>query len=257
MKKRLVIGNWKMYLESPKEAKDFCVTLRRKARGFAGVDVFLAPPFPLIPVVAEVLGSAPMRVGAQTVSAYSDDKHTGEVSVKMLKESGASFCIVGHSERRNLPAGGGETDEVIRAQLDAATGAGLTVVLCIGERERQAEGQHFSVIEKQLSAALEKLPKGEVGKVIIAYEPVWAIGKGLDEAMKPADLQEMHIFIKKTLAELLDRRAALRIPILYGGSVDATNALTLITEGGVSGFLVGHASAHIESFLEILKAVRK
>jgi triosephosphate isomerase len=242
-----------MYLESPKEAQDFCVMLRRKARGFAGVDVFLAPPFPLIPVVAEVLSSAPMRVGAQTVSSYLDGKHTGEVSVKMLKESGASFCIVGHSERRAL----GETDAMVRAQLDAAVGAGLTVVLCIGEAERQADGQHFSVIEKQLSSALEKLPLWAVGKIIIAYEPVWAIGKGPEDAMKPADLQEMDIFIKKTLAELLDRRSALRIPILYGGSVDATNALTLITEGGVSGFLVGRASAQIESFLEILKAVRK
>lgn len=252
-KKRLVIGNWKMYVESPHDAQDFAVTLRRKSRGFAGVDALVAPPFPLIPAVADALSSSPIRVGAQTVSAYNDGKRTGEVSAATLKELGVSFVIIGHSERRVM----GESDATVRAQLERAVEAGLTAVLCIGETERSGDGEHFSWIERQLGSALNKLPMSSVGKIIIAYEPVWAIGKRAEEAMQGADLQEMQIFIKKTVAELLDRKAAQRIPILYGGSVDASNAQTLLVEGGVSGFLVGRASASVESFLEILKVCKK
>lgn len=264
MKKRLVVGNWKMYIESPEEARAFALNLRRRARGLSGTAVYLAPPFPLLPEVAEVLESSPVLVGAQALSPSGDGQHTGDVSGKMLKASGASFAIVGHSERRLRSGGSGESNDVVRAELEQAVAAGLAPLLCVGEHEHEHDGpstdfrigDHFSFIESQLSSALKNIPKNTLSKLIVAYEPVWAIGKRAEDAMQPAELQEMVIFIRKTLAELLDRKLALKVPVLYGGSVESTNARALLDEGGVSGFLVGHASAHLDSFLEIIKACK-
>jgi triosephosphate isomerase len=256
MKKRIVVGNWKMFIESPKDASLFATALRRRARSVSGVNVYLAPSFTLLPTVAQVLNSSPIRVGAQTISAYEDAPHTGDVSAKMLKNVGASFVIVGHSERRVLPRGPGESNDMVREELSRAAEAGLTPILCVGERERENDGEHFSFIETQLSSALKNMPKNMLSKILIAYEPVWAIGKRSEDAMQPQQLQEMVIFIRKTLAELLDRKLALKIPVLYGGSVEPDNAKSLITEGGASGFLVGHASTDLESFLEIIKACK-
>ncbi len=248
-KKRLVVGNWKMYIEKPEDARAFALALRRKVRGLVGVDVSIAVPFTLLPEVSEVLESSSVRVGAQTISPHGDGKHTGDISGVMLKGAGALFTIIGHSERRAA----GDTDAAVRNQLERTLAAGLAPVLCIGEEMRHQDGEHFSIIEEQLSSALKNVPKNTLKKLVVAYEPVWAIGKRVEDAMKPADLQEMVIFIRKMLAHLLDREAALKIPILYGGSVEAANAAQLLKEGGVNGFLVGRASAHVESFLEIIK----
>jgi triosephosphate isomerase len=253
MRKRLVIGNWKMYIESPEEAREFAVVLRRKVRGLTGVDVSLAVPHPFMKALADMLESSPIKVGAQTVSPQIEGAHTGEVSAKMLKEVGALFSIIGHSERRAQ----GESETVVRAQLEHALEVGLAPVLCVGESSRGHEGEHFSFIEAELTSALRNIPKNILRKLVIAYEPIWAIGKSAAEAMKPGELQETVIFIRKVLAELLDRQAALKVPVLYGGSVDHDNAPQLIAEGGIQGFLVGRASAHIESFLAIIQAVRQ
>jgi triosephosphate isomerase len=156
---------------------------------------------------------------------------------------------VGHSERRAA----GDSDETVHAALRAAAGAGLVSILCVGETERDAGGAHFSFVEGQLSSALKDFPKQSASKLVVAYEPVWAIGKTAADAMKPQELREMAIFIKKTLAGIFERKAALRVPILYGGSVEPENARALIAEGGVGGFLVGHASTSVDSFIEILK----
>lgn len=129
-------------------------------------------------------------------------------------------------------------------------------ILCIGEREREKDGGHFELLEEQLVSALKGVPPSMLKKLVIAYEPVWAIGKHSESAIGPADLQEMVIFIKKVLADILDRKVALKVPIIYGGAVEPENAPSLIAEGGISGFLVGHASAQVEQFLEILEACR-
>ncbi len=247
-RKRLIVGNWKMYIEKPEDARVFALAVRRKLRGLTGVDVWIAPPTPFVAEVANILESSPIKVGTQKVTHHKDPKHTGSISATMLKGIGASFVIVGHSEYR-LAAG---TNDKVRAQLERTIEAVLAPILCIGEESREADGEHFSVIEEQLSSALKNIPKNTLKKLVIAYEPVWAIGKHAEDAMKPADLQEMMIFIRKMLADLLDREMALKIPILYGGSVEAENASALLKEGGVNGFLVGRASAHIESFLEII-----
>lgn len=250
-KRRLVVANWKMYIDSPEEARRFASTFRKRARIFKGVDVVLAPSFPLVPVVAEILKGSTIKIGAQTVSEFEDAPHTGEVSAATLKHSGVTFVIIGHSERRAQ----NESDAVIHAQLERALLAGLTTVLCVGERERDAAGSHFSLIESQL-AVLKNLPLRAIARIIIAYEPVWAIGKTAADAMKSAELREMSIFIKKTLAEQFDRAHALRVPILYGGSVEPDNAHALMAEGNINGFLVGHASADIGQFLDILRQCR-
>jgi triosephosphate isomerase len=248
-KKRLVVGNWKMYIESPDAAKKFAASLRKKSRSFVGTDAWLAPAFPLLPLVAAALKGSSIKVGAQTISIHAEGAHTGEVSAKMLKGLGVSFVLIGHSERRAA----GESDEVIRAQLAAALGAGLTAILCVGEEEREPDGSHFAHIANQIHRALHGVTP-VAGRLIVAYEPVWAIGKTAAEAMRGEDIEETAIFIRKILSEALGREAVSRVPILYGGSVEPANAQTLIKEGGINGFLVGHASADVDSFIEILKA---
>jgi len=256
-KKKLIIANWKLYIEKPEEAKQFARALRLKTKIFSRAVVVVAPSYPLIPVVAAALKGSPLKIGAQAVSSFTGGAHTGYVSGALLKNSGVSYAIIGHSERRAQVLDGvqaaGETDEVIAAQLRAAIAAKLIPVLCVGEREREQSGAHFSVIENQLRAALTGLPKKGI-PLVIAYEPVWAIGKTAAEAMKPADMREMAIFIKKTLAGIFERTAALHTPILYGGSVEEENAAALISEAEIDGFLIGHASAAVSSFAGILKA---
>lgn len=248
MKKR-VIGNWKMYVEKPKEAAAFIAKLRRSAKNFSGVSVSIAPPFPLLPLIAK---KGSIEFGAQTVSAHAAGAHTGEVSAATLKASGASFVIVGHSERR----ASGETNKDVAAQIERALEENLHVVLCVGELERDTAGTHFSFVAEQLTTALAVI-QNKANKLTIAYEPVWAIGKTADEAMKAGELEEMVIFIRKTLADVLERATALRVPILYGGSVDGSNAATLLEGTGITGFLVGRASSTVDSFIEIINACKK
>jgi triosephosphate isomerase len=253
MKKRLVIANWKMYVEDKEAATTFARALRARMRTFANVEVSIAPSFVLLPAVSEALSRSNIAAGAQYLSSFAKGAHTGEISGKMLQDAGATFTIVGHSERRGL----GETNEMVRAQVLEASDAGLGVVLCVGERERDTGGEHFSYIKEQLSSALTNLPKKAVSKLILAYEPVWAIGKLAQDAMKPQEIQEAAIFIRKTITGVLPPDAAKKVPILYGGSVEESNAGAILKDGGVNGFLVGHASAHLENFLGILKACKE
>ena len=252
MKKKTIIGNWKMYVTKPEDAKKFASSLRRKTREFPSTEVSIAPSYVLLPTVIAAFKNSSIKVGAQSASQYKDQKRTGEVSAEMLKATGATFALVGHSERRAM----GETHEQIRAELERVLEVGMTAVLCVGEEERDPSGAYLSVIVAQLTSALEGLTY-KPGKLIIAYEPVWAIGKTATDAMTGQDLREMTIFIKKTLAEHVDRAHALKVPILYGGAVEAENAASLLKAGDVSGFLVGHASTDIDSFVGILKTLAK
>lgn len=251
-RKRLVIGNWKGYIESAGAAGDLARTLKRKTRTLSGVDVAVAPPAPFLPDVARILESSPIKVGAQNVSGTEGPAHTGEVSAAMVRSAGGQFAIVGHSERRAL----GESNESVHGQLVAAAHAGLMPVLCVGELERTEDGAHFSYIAEQLRSALAGA-QSLTSKLVVAYEPVWAIGKRYDQAPSAAVVREAAIFIRKTLAEALSRQAALRTPILYGGAVEPENAHAFITDGDVAGLLVGHASASPDSFLDILNACKK
>jgi len=251
MKKKLLVGNWKMYIEKPEEAKRFIAACKRKAQNISGVDVVLAPSFTLLPTLAAAAGSR-IKIAGQTVSPFDDAQHTGEVSAVMLKAAGAAWVIVGHSERRATEGA------LVPAQVAAAHNAGLMVVLCVGETERDPSGAHFSVVAGQLAQALMGANgKPAAAKVVVAYEPVWAIGKDASEALPPAELREMVIFIRKNLVDILGRAVGLKIPILYGGSVDARNAPGLLAEGDISGFLVGRASTDVTSFIELMRICKK
>lgn len=252
IKKRLVVGNWKLFIDKPEDARSFALALRRKLRGMSGVEVSIAPPLTMLKEIAGLLESSPIRVGAQTISKFEGGAHTGDVSGAMLKHAGALFVVVGHSERRAQ----GDTNEDVHEQLQNAASNGVSPILCIGEETRGQDGEHFSIIEEQLTSALKNIPKNSLKKLVVAYEPVFTIGKTAKDAIKPAELEEMVIYIRKLLADILDRRIALKIPILYGGSVEGENAAELLKTGGVNGFLVGHASAHIDSFFEILIACK-
>lgn len=250
MAKRLVVANWKMYIERHETAAALAKELKRKLSKLTGVDVVLAPAFPLIPAVSMAVRKTSVRIAGQTLSKFEDGARTGEVSGLMLKNSGASAVIVGHSERRAE----GESDEDVRAQIKQAGAAGLRIILCIGEAEREASGAHFSLVADQLRRALSGEGRPPASKLVIAYEPVWAIGKSAAFAMKPAEVEESVLYIRKILAETYGRAEALRIPVLYGGAVEPENAGELIADGGVSGFLVGHASTDPAAFLRILTA---
>jgi triosephosphate isomerase len=251
--KKIIIGNWKMYVEKPEEAKQFLAVLKRKIKNISGTEAWIAPPFPMLPTLAAAAKNSPIKIGAQAVSPFDEPMHTGDVSAKMVKAAGASFAIVGHSERRAI----GETNEMVRAEMQHALAAGLTAVLCIGEKERDPHGAHFNFVVEQLNSALIGIDKKYFSRIVVAYEPVWAIGKHAADAMQPAQLEEMVIFIRKTLADALERSLAQKIPILYGGSVEAENVKSLLRETGINGFLVGHASAGVDSFSSIILSCQK
>jgi triosephosphate isomerase len=259
VKKPIIAANWKLYIEEEEQAKKLAAVMKRKVAAHPSIDVVLMPPAPFISTIARTLGKSSIAVGAQAISAFSGGAHTGYISAASVKEAGATWTLVGHSERRaqtldGLPAAA-ENDDALAAEVRAAEAAGLKVMLCVGEVERDPSGTHFGAVALQLTSALKVAPK--LGKLAIAYEPVWAIGKSAAEACKPADLEEMAIFIRRTLTELFGRAAAAKIPILYGGSVDASNARELLRQGGVSGFLVGRASTDAKAFIELLQSCKE
>lgn len=236
-----------MYLEAPEDISALTRSLKRRIAK-TSVQTVLCPPLPFIAAVAR----SGFEAGAQDVSLFDEGAYTGEVSARMAKNAGASYALIGHSERRAL----GEGDDAVAQKLLRAAEAKLVPILCVGEKERNASGSHFVAIEEQLRSALQSAKK-KMPPMVIAYEPVWAIGKRAEDAMKPAELQETVLFIRKTIASLYGRKAGLATPVLYGGSVEAGNAEELSKEGGIQGFLVGRASADPAQLASIIKIVSK
>lgn len=260
MKKLIIAANWKLYVRSAAEAKKNIAALKRMRGLSSAIELLVLPPAALLPAVAHAAKGGGIALGAQAVSPFNDGAYTGYESAEILKDVGAMWALVGHSEQRaqmldGIP-GAGASFELVSAQVRAANAAGLRVLLCVGERERDPSGAHFSEVAEQLQSALAEFPNTGA-KLAIAYEPVWAIGKSANEACTPADLEEMVIFIRRTLTEIFDRTAAVKIPILYGGSVDSSNARELLRQGGASGLLVGRASADAKEFIELLRTIQE
>jgi triosephosphate isomerase len=244
----LVAANWKMH-KTRAEADAFCDAFVPSAAELHEVDVVLCPPFTALAEVALRCGGTELRVAGQTMHAEPAGAYTGEVAAPMLVDAGAWGVILGHSERRTLF---GETDEALAEKVPAALGAGLAPILCIGETESERDaGETEAVLRRQVEADLARVDGGALAEVVIAYEPVWAIGTGRTATDDQA--QEAIAFIRSLLAAR-DGSAAERVRILYGGSVKAGNAAGLAARPDIDGALVGGASLDPGEFLAICRA---
>jgi len=250
--KKLVIGNWKMNPETLDEAKKIFSSLKRQAGKFRKIQTVICPPFLYLTTLLAQKKNG-LTIGAQDSFWVPSGAYTGEVSALQLAKEKVGYCIVGHSERREL----GESDELVNKKLKALIRAGIIPVLCIGEKERDHDGFYLARIKDQIRIALQGVKVGGLSHLVIAYEPIWAIGKGAKEAITGEKLHQMSIYIRKVLSDLYNKRAAFKTPILYGGSVDEFNAGEIIKEGQVQGFLVGRASLDIKSFTKIMEIVNK
>jgi len=244
----LIVGNWKLH---PTNLADAVALAGGVAQATKTEEpyVAVAPPFPYLSEVGKKMKKKPVALAAQDVFAQAAGPFTGEVSTPQLKDLGVTFVIVGHSERRAM----GETDEAVRAKTDAVLKHRLTPIVCIGERERDEQGSFYSYIEQQLHALTEGMKPAELKRVVIAYEPIWAIGTG--NTATAVDVKEMQLFIETYLTKRFGRLAARAVRLLYGGSVKPHNAAELHAEGGMNGFLVGGASLQAKDFQAICTAV--
>jgi triosephosphate isomerase (TIM) len=241
-------GNWKMN-KTTGEAIDLVRELKAAISGVKGVEVAVAPPFTALYAVCKELEGSSIRLAAQNLYWEEKGAFTGEVSPLMLKEVGCHYVIIGHSERRQFF---GETDETVNRRIKAALAQGLKVIFCIGEilKERE-EGKTFSVIERQVEDGLKNLSDKEMKNMVIAYEPVWAIGTG--KTATPGQAEEVHRFIRGKIEKLYSREVSEEIRIQYGGSVTPENIKGLMEQANIDGALVGGASLKAESFSKIVR----
>lgn len=236
------------------DAKKLTSTLAKVLGKKSAVTIVVAPPTAHLADVSALISRTPLKLAVQNVSVYKEGPHTGEVSVPMLLDYKVTHTIVGHSERRSL----GETDEEVNTKVLLLLKNGIIPILCVGEHERDASGKQYGFVETQLLKALVGVTRTQLAKVIIAYEPVWAISKGdgKGETATAEHAHEMKLFIQKVLVQLYGRKTAFAVPILYGGSVNVANAEELFTKGEVNGFLVGGASLDAKAFTAIISIVR-
>lgn len=247
---RTVVFNWKMHPPEVGKAKELFLDIRKAAARRPRVETVVAAPFPYLAELRKLTTGKHTKLGAQDAFWERAGAYTGEVSASMLASVGVSHVIVGHSERRAL----GETNDMVSRKVAATTRAGLVAVVCVGESERDPHGRYLADVEAQVRAACAgvRTPK----RLIIAYEPVWAIsaGDGNGTTASPEDVHEMGIFIRRILSDIYARRTAEQVRILYGGSVNETNAHQLLSDGMVDGFLVGGASLKPSAAAAILSA---
>jgi len=243
----LIAGNWKMHT-TLQEARQLAAAVVKAAAKVSGRDVMIAPPYTALASVASVLSDTDVMLGAQNVHWEEKGAFTGEISPAMLKNVGCSMAIVGHSERRHVF---GETDFMINRRLSGALQAGLIPVFCIGETLKQREAdQTLKVLEDQVRAGLAGVELADGGRLVVAYEPVWAIGTG--KTATEAQAQEAHAFIRKLLTDIYEKNIAAGIRILYGGSVKPENIDILMQQDDIDGALVGGAALNADSFERII-----
>jgi triosephosphate isomerase len=243
----LIAGNWKLH-KTVAEAVETARDLAGRLPAAPPAEVMLAPTFPALAPMAEALRQAPIAVGAQNIFWEDEGAYTGEVSGPMLVSAGCTHVIIGHSERRQYF---GETDETVNKRLRAALRHGLIPVLCIGETESEREAEKtFSVLDKQVGDGLKGFVADDLKQLVLAYEPVWAIGTGKTATSEQA--QEAHAFIRSLIGKKFDKDLAESIRILYGGSVKPGNAAELMAMDDLDGALVGGASLEAETFSKIV-----
>jgi len=248
-RKLIIAANWKMHM-TPLETGEFLRPFLRHFNREQSVDIVIMPPFVSIPAAKQYIDDSPfVKLGAQNMSAEPAGAYTGEVSARMLKELSVEYVILGHSERRQIF---GETDEMIGRKVHTALEARLHPILCVGETLEQREsGELEDVLRRQLTVALDGVGHRRVTDIVIAYEPVWAIGTG--RTATPDIAQDSHAFIRSVLTELYGEGTAEKIRIQYGGSVKGGNAAELMCQADIDGALVGGASLEVQSFSEIIR----
>jgi triosephosphate isomerase len=251
MRKKLVAGNWKMYT-NVLAAIELTTGIRKGLGNESRVDVAICPPFPYLALVGPLLKDGPIALGAQNCYPENEGAFTGEVSPLMLADAGCRYVIVGHSERRRRPEFA-ESDAFINRKVKAALAAGLSVILCVGEtiEEREADRTE-AVLDTQLVGSLKDVMATALARLVLAYEPVWAIGTGRNAT--PEQAQQAHAFLRRRVGELYSKEAAQALVIQYGGSVKPDNAASLLHQPDVDGALVGGASLQAESFVAIVRA---
>jgi triosephosphate isomerase (TIM) len=249
MRKKFIAGNWKMYTTSI-TAELLAAGVVKGLGNETRVDVAVCPPFPFLARVAQAVKGSPVALGAQNCYPREEGAFTGEVSSAMLIDVGCRYVILGHSERRHRF---GESDPLINEKVHAALKAGLQVILCIGEtlEERQANRTE-TVLATQLTGSLARISADHLKNIVIAYEPVWAIGTGVNAS--PEQAQAAHVFVRKQVSQLAGADAAQELIIQYGGSVKPDNAAALLHQPDVDGALVGGASLKADDFLAIIRA---
>ncbi len=243
----LIAGNWKMHLTIG-EAVSLAQEIAKSCQGLEGREVMIAPAATAIAAVAEAVAGSPVLVGGQNVAWEQQGAYTGEISPLMLKDAGATMAIIGHSERRHIF---GEDNTMVNQRMTGALAFGLTPVLCVGETlDEREEGLTLKVLEVQVCEGLEGVASEQAGQVVVAYEPVWAIGTGKTASKEQA--QEVHRFIRDVLGDLYEKKLAEHIRILYGGSVKPDNVDDLMAMPDIDGALVGGAALQAASFDRII-----
>jgi triosephosphate isomerase len=250
MRKKIIAANWKMNM-TVSETESYLENFRNHLESVNGVEIVIAPPFTAIAKLSELLGgSQKISLGAQNMSSEMSGAFTGEISPTMLRELFVRFVILGHSERRQIF---GETDAVVNKKVHTALACGLRPIVCVGETlEERDSGREKEVLETQLRGSLAGVTAEQMLGIVIAYEPVWAIGTGRNAS--PEQAQDAHAHVRSVLASLTDDATAAKVRIQYGGSVKPANAATLLSQPDIDGALVGGASLEPLGFSEIVKA---
>jgi triosephosphate isomerase (TIM) len=248
MRSPLIAGNWKMF-KTVAETVKHVKALRALVKDITEVEIVVAPPFPSIHAAAESLRGSNIAVAAQNLHWEREGAFTGEVSASMIQEAGAELVIIGHSERRTLF---GETDATVNRKIGAAFASALTPIVCIGETLDQRErNETLDVLDRQLKSGLDGVTSEQLARVVLAYEPVWAIGTGRNAT--PAQAGEAHSHIRQRLRQWFGVEAADRCRVIYGGSVKPENIRDLVAQPDVDGALVGGASLDVKAFFDIIR----
>ena len=247
MKKPVIAGNWKMF-KTLREAVNLVQTIKAGVYKITDCQMVVCPPFTALAAVSQAIADSPLELGAQNMHPETEGAFTGEISPVMVKDVNCRYVILGHSERRQYFK---ETDEFINEKVKTALKYSLIPIVCVGETLEQRDGRRqFEVVKSQFEQSLKDLTKEEIVKLVIAYEPVWAIGTG--KTATPEQAEQMQSYIRRLLKEQFGDESAARIPILYGGSVKPDNIAELMKKPNIDGALVGGASLKAESFVQIV-----
>lgn len=251
--KKKIIGNWKMAPDSLREARALFQKIKEMSKKTRNIQTVICAPFIYLSELKALATGHACALGAQNVSNEKNDAFTGEISSAQLKNMGINYVIVGHSERRAM----GENNDLIAKKVVAITTNNLTAILCVGETVRDDSGDYISFIKTQILESLAGITHKNITRLVIAYEPLWSVGKHTKHIAKPEDVLEISILIKKILTDKFGKNIAGKVSVLYGGSVNQKNARDFLVEGGVAGLLVGRASLQAEIFTEIQKIANK